>query len=130
MLNSQISVSISQKIKLTGQNVPTRVILLFIPILWKYTYTIKPSLSSGQTRKHCSGNIMFPTNVSPFPRKQKCFPTNSETFLLRKQCFLVCPHVFKCFQHEKHYTWLALWKHHVNLLLQSFRSVKSDLHQC
>ena len=25
---------------------------------------------------------------------------------------------------------LALWKHHVNLLLQSFRSVSSDLHQC
>ena len=37
-----------------------------------------------------------------FSRKQKCFPTNSKTFLLRKQCFLVCPHVFKCFQHEKH----------------------------
>ena len=28
------------------------------------------------------------------------------------------------------YTCLALWKHHVNLLLQSFRSVSSDLHQC
>ena len=26
-------------------------------------------------------------------------------------------------------TCLALWKHHVNLLLQSFRSVSSDLHQ-
>ena len=26
------------------------------------------------------------------------------------------------------YTCLALWKHHVNLLLQSFRSVSSDLH--
>ena len=25
---------------------------------------------------------------------------------------------------------LSLWKHHVNLLLQSFRSVSSDLHQC
>ena len=28
------------------------------------------------------------------------------------------------------YTCLALWKHHVNLLLESFRSVSSDLHQC
>ena len=27
-------------------------------------------------------------------------------------------------------TSLALWKHRVNLLLQSFRSVSSDLHQC
>ena len=27
-------------------------------------------------------------------------------------------------------TSLALWKHQVNLLLQSFRSVSSDLHQC
>ena len=26
------------------------------------------------------------------------------------------------------HTCLALWKHHVNLLLQSFRSVSSDLH--
>ena len=25
---------------------------------------------------------------------------------------------------------LSLWKHHVKLLLQSFRSVSSDLHQC
>ena len=25
---------------------------------------------------------------------------------------------------------LALWKHHVNLLLQNFRAVSSDLHQC
>ena len=24
----------------------------------------------------------------------------------------------------------CLWKHHVNLLLQSFRSVSPDLHQC
>ena len=30
------------------------------------------------------------------------FLTSSETFLLRKQCFQVCPHVFKCSQHEKH----------------------------
>ena len=29
----------------------------------------------------------------------------------------------------RYYTCLALWKHHVNLLLQSFRSVSSDLHQ-
>ena len=27
-------------------------------------------------------------------------------------------------------TSLALWKHHVRLLLQSFRGVSSDLHQC
>ena len=27
------------------------------------------------------------------------------------------------------YLFIALWKHHVNLLLQSFRSVSSDLHQ-
>ena len=30
---------------------------------------------------------------------------------------------------RKNYTCLALWKHHVNLLLQSFRSVSSDLHK-
>ena len=28
------------------------------------------------------------------------------------------------------FTCLALWKHRVNLLLQSFRPVSSDLHQC
>ena len=37
--------------------------------------------------------------------------------------FLVC-------LHGEQYTCLALRKHHVNLLLQSFRSVSSDLHQC
>ena len=40
-------------------------------------------------------------NINLLARKQKCFLTNSEKILLRKQCFLVCPHVFKCFQHEK-----------------------------
>ena len=30
--------------------------------------------------------------------------------------------------HGEYNTSLALWKHHVNLLLQSFRSVSSDLH--
>ena len=33
-------------------------------------------------------------------------------------------------RNKKINTCLALWKHHVNLLLQSFRSVSSDLHQC
>ena len=28
------------------------------------------------------------------------------------------------------FTSLTLWKHHENLLLQSLRSVSSDLHQC
>ena len=46
--------------------------------------------------KHCCG---IETKVC---MKQKCFPKNTETFLLPKQCFLVCPHVFKCFQQEKH----------------------------
>ena len=32
--------------------------------------------------------------------------------------------------HGEYKTNLALWKHHVNLLLQSFRSVGLDLHQC
>ena len=31
--------------------------------------------------------------------------------------------------HSEYNTILALWKHHVNLLLQSFRSVSSDLHR-
>ena len=48
------------------------------------------------TNSECRNKICFPC------RKLKCFPTNSETFLLQKQCFLVYPHVFECFQHEKH----------------------------
>ena len=32
--------------------------------------------------------------------------------------------------HGEYNTSLALWKHHVNLLLQSFPSVSSDLRQC
>ena len=31
---------------------------------------------------------------------------------------------------DKTYNTFCLWKHHVNLLLQSFRSVSPDLHQC
>ena len=32
--------------------------------------------------------------------------------------------------HGEYNASLALWKHHVSLLLPSFRSVSSDLHQC
>ena len=32
--------------------------------------------------------------------------------------------------HGEYNTSLALWKNHVNLLLQSFRPLSSDLHQC
>ena len=32
--------------------------------------------------------------------------------------------------HGEYSTSLALWKHHVNLLSQSFQSVRLDLHQC
>ena len=32
--------------------------------------------------------------------------------------------------HGEYNSSLALWKHHVNLLLQSFRSINSDIHQC
>jgi hypothetical protein len=31
---------------------------------------------------------------------------------------------------DKTYNTFCLWKHHVNLLLQSFRSVSPNLHQC
>ena len=39
-------------------------------------------------------------------------------------------HKFSVRLHGEYKTGLALLKHHLNLILQSFRSVSLDLHQC
>ena len=63
-----------------------------LQLVKKYLVSSAWSLSPGPC---CRNKICFPgSKIVP--------PTNSETFLLWKQCFMVCPHVFKCFQHEKH----------------------------
>ena len=66
--------------------------------------------------------------------KQNCTP-DGRPFHLEAACSLL-PSCFAVKRYyakgliNLYYTGLALWKHHVNLLLQSFRSVSSDFHQC
>ena len=68
--------------------------------------------------KHLCNNIFLSTN-------NKVNDQSNRPIICCKQQY-----VFKLFVclHGEYNTSLDLWKHHVNLLLQSFRSVSSDLH--
>ena len=68
-----------------------------------------------------SGKIISNVKNVSFPKSQVENVLNNVFYK-----FLVRLHQL----HDEYNTSLDLWKHHVNLLLQSFRSVSSDIHQC
>ena len=87
-------------------------------------------------RDHLQNLILFNTSQHGFIPGRSCTTQLLEVLNYigsvldsGKQTDVIFLGMSKAFDKVSH-TCLALWKHHVNLLLQSFRSVSSDLHQC